>query len=53
MTSHNQLVGDGVNLAGEACPRCGHRTHRAEFGDDVWNRCVTDDCPRGWYDADE
>ena len=42
----------GLNLAGEACPDCGFRTHRAEFGGEVWFRCATDSCPRGWYNGE-
>jgi len=38
-------------LTGEDCSRCGFRTLEATFDGETWYRCVTDSCPRGWYEA--
>jgi hypothetical protein len=40
-----------VVLNGEDCPECGFRTHKAESDGETWYRCVTDSCPRDWYES--
>lgn len=49
---HRTRTEQQLNREGDDCPRCGFSTLKAEFDDEVWYRCITDSCPRGWYCAE-